>query len=161
MEEKKDQIFRQKSLDKINSPEALDKYIKTTSPSIWVMLVAIIVFLVGVIIWSVVGKVESKKKIGCEIKNTYVTCALKESDVDNVLSESFILIDDEKIEIKSIEGPTNCENSDISSYVTFTGGIEDDEWFYLVKANSKLIDGNYDATIVFESISPITFIFNK
>ena len=50
-------IFRQKSIDKISSPEKLDDYIKVTTPSVWVTLIAIVLLLAGAAIWSIFGEV--------------------------------------------------------------------------------------------------------
>ena len=43
-------IFRQKSIEKISSPEKLDDYIRVTAPSVWITLAAIVILLVGTII---------------------------------------------------------------------------------------------------------------
>ncbi len=47
-------IFRKKSLDHISNPEQIDDYIKISSPTIWLILAAILIVLVGSIIWNVV-----------------------------------------------------------------------------------------------------------
>lgn len=51
-------IFRQKSIDKVSSPEKLDDYIRVTTPSVWIVLIAIAMLLVGGIVWGVFGEVE-------------------------------------------------------------------------------------------------------
>lgn len=53
----KNSIFRQKSLDKISSPEKLDDYIRVTSPSVWFILAAIILLLFGALFWGIFGEV--------------------------------------------------------------------------------------------------------
>ena len=50
-------IFRQKSIDKISSPEKLDDYIKVTKPSVWITLIAIVLLLAGAVAWSIFGEV--------------------------------------------------------------------------------------------------------
>lgn len=45
-------IFRKKSLDKINSPEKMDDYIKVTGISMWVILGAVICLLLATICWA-------------------------------------------------------------------------------------------------------------
>ncbi|MCR5735988.1 MAG: hypothetical protein K6G22_15420 [Lachnospiraceae bacterium] len=55
--EKNSNLFREKSLERISSPEQLDDYIKVVSPGIWLMLGAIILLLVGVIVWSALGTI--------------------------------------------------------------------------------------------------------
>ena len=53
-------IFRQKSIDRVSSPEQLNDYIRVTTPSVWLVLVAIILLLAGMVAWSVFGTVEAK-----------------------------------------------------------------------------------------------------
>ena len=50
-------IFRQKSIDKVSSPEKLDDYIRVTTPSVWLTLIAIILLLTGALIWGIFGEV--------------------------------------------------------------------------------------------------------
>ncbi len=49
-------LFRQKSIDKVSSPEKLDDYIKVTTPSVWIALMAMILLLVGAIVWGFFGE---------------------------------------------------------------------------------------------------------
>ena len=49
-------LFRQKSIDKVSSPEKLDDYIRVTTPSVWIALVAMAVLLIGVIVWGCFGE---------------------------------------------------------------------------------------------------------
>ncbi len=64
MEENKNGIFRQKSLDRLSSPENLNEYIKVANPGMWMGLIAIIVFLIGGIVWASFGKLEIKDDNG-------------------------------------------------------------------------------------------------
>lgn len=57
-------IFRQKSLDRVSSPEQLNDYIRVTKPSVWLVLLALIVLLAGLLIWSIFGTVEVKNADG-------------------------------------------------------------------------------------------------
>ncbi len=51
-------LFRQKSLDKITSPEQMGDYIRVSNPSVWMILAAIIALLVGVCVWGIFGRLE-------------------------------------------------------------------------------------------------------
>ncbi|MGX8685407.1 MAG: hypothetical protein ACSW73_01120 [Spirochaetales bacterium] len=55
MENKK--IFREKSLERISSPDKINDYIKTTTPGIWIVLIAVLLILAGAIVWSVFGRI--------------------------------------------------------------------------------------------------------
>ena len=57
-------IFRQKSMDRVSSPEQLNDYIRVTTPSVWLVLLAVVVLLVGILAWSIFGKVEATNAEG-------------------------------------------------------------------------------------------------
>ncbi len=50
-----DSIFREKSMARVSSPESLDDYIRVTTPSLWIVLIAIVILLAGFIAWSAGG----------------------------------------------------------------------------------------------------------
>ena len=69
-------IFREKSLSRVSSPEALNDYIRVTTPSVWIVLIALTLLLVGMLAWSILGKVKVHAEDGSleEIHPiTYVT----------------------------------------------------------------------------------------
>ena len=53
------QVFRKSALDKISSPDQLDKVLKVTSPMSWLALLGVTLILVFVVIWSFVGSLPS------------------------------------------------------------------------------------------------------
>ena len=57
-------IFREKSLERVSSPEALNDYIRVTTPSVWLVLAALIILLGGMLVWSIFGTVEVHKADG-------------------------------------------------------------------------------------------------
>ena len=60
-------IFRQKSLDRISSPEEIDNYIRVTRPSLWLALGVIILLLAALILWSVTARIESTMVVDGQI----------------------------------------------------------------------------------------------
>ena len=48
----KKSVFREKSLDRIQSPEQLNDYLRVTNPTVWVLLAAVIVLLAGMLVWG-------------------------------------------------------------------------------------------------------------
>ena len=52
-------IFRQKSIDRVSSPEQLNDYIRVTTPGVWLVLLALVILLLGMLAWSVLGTVEA------------------------------------------------------------------------------------------------------
>ena len=57
------EIYRKSSLERLSSPEQLDKMIKVTSPLSWLTLLGAVVIIVAVIIWSVFGRLPQKVDI--------------------------------------------------------------------------------------------------
>ena len=51
----KSQIFSQEALDKLRSPEKLDTMLPITTPISWMALIAILVLLFSVVLWSIYG----------------------------------------------------------------------------------------------------------
>ena len=45
-------LFRQKSVERISSPEDLHEYMRVTSPRLWMILIAILVLLAGFILFA-------------------------------------------------------------------------------------------------------------
>lgn len=50
-------LYRKSSLERISSPEQLDKVLKVTSPMSWLALIALTVMIVIITIWSFVGTI--------------------------------------------------------------------------------------------------------
>ena len=62
MEEKS--IFREKSIERVTSPEQLNDYIKVTTPSVWLILLATLVLIIGTLFWAVFGKIQVNTETG-------------------------------------------------------------------------------------------------
>ena len=59
------QLFRQKSLEKIQSPEVMHDYMRVTSPRLWMILTAIVVLLGGFIAYASTTTMESTMRSKC------------------------------------------------------------------------------------------------
>ena len=57
-------IFREKSLERVTSPEQLNDYIKVTTPSVWMILIATLILIIGTLFWSVFGKIQVNTDTG-------------------------------------------------------------------------------------------------
>ena len=57
MSEKKRSIFRQQALDRLSSPERLDRLMQVVSPKDWLPLGGLVVFGLLAALWSVFGNI--------------------------------------------------------------------------------------------------------
>ncbi len=52
-------IFRDKSIERISSPDQLNDYIKLANPGVWFILLAILILLTGACIFGTIGHIDS------------------------------------------------------------------------------------------------------
>ena len=52
------ELFRKKSIERVSTPEQLNDYIRVTTPSVWAVLAAMTVLLIGMLVWGVFGSVD-------------------------------------------------------------------------------------------------------
>ncbi len=50
-------LFREKSLEKVNSPERLNDYIQVVPVGLWVVLLSVLLLLFGALFWAGFGTV--------------------------------------------------------------------------------------------------------
>ena len=53
-------IFRQKSIDRISSPEKIDDYIRVNGVSMWLVLISILLILAWAVVWGFTGRIEDE-----------------------------------------------------------------------------------------------------
>ena len=56
------QIFRQAALDRLSSPEQLDRALTVTTPKVWLSLAAMAIAAAAIVVWSVEGEVPTYVK---------------------------------------------------------------------------------------------------
>lgn len=59
----KNKLFRQQAADTFTSPERINEYIRVTGPSLYVLLIALLVCVASVCIWAYYGKVTDSVKV--------------------------------------------------------------------------------------------------
>lgn len=52
-------IFNRQAAEKLRSPDDLDKYVRVTNPSVWIVLFACIALLIGLLSWGIFGTVST------------------------------------------------------------------------------------------------------
>ena len=73
-------VFRQKSMEKITSPEQMNDYIRVSNPSVWMILAAVIVLLIGVCVWGAFGHLDTVVQTGGICEDGRLTVYLSEGD---------------------------------------------------------------------------------
>ncbi len=153
-------IFRQKSIDRVKSPEQLNDYIHVSNPSVWLVLAAIIVLLVGIICWGIFGRLETKvETVGTCVDGT-VTCYVREADMSKINSKAKITIDGKAYEIAFIGNKPVIVKEELREHLIYLGEFDENDKVYEVDLITDLPDGDYKTEIVTESVSPMSFVLN-
>jgi len=157
----KKQLFRQASLNHMTSPEQLNQYIKITNPSIWLILLAVIILLASLLVWSAFGALPTTIAETGYVENGVMTCYV--ADVSEIKPGMQVKIGDQPGTVASISD-TPYSSREISEhysddYTIHMLGIGD--WDYAVTVNAPGVkDGLVEATIITGEVHPISFIFN-
>ena len=137
-----EEIFRQKSLDRVKSPENLDDYIRVANPGVWLLLISVIILLAGVCVWGVLGHIDSTVPTTVRVENAQVTCRIAEENVSSVRVGLVVKFAETEALITGMEE----QGEDGCLCTLFTG--------------TSLVDGYYDGKVVIESYKPSSFILN-
>ena len=155
-----EKIFRKKSVDRMSSPEQLNDYIKVTNPGVWMALAAIILLLLGICVWGIFGKLETKINVVAVSENVQTVCYVKEENISSVKNEMSVYIGEESYRIKSIGTQPVSVSENMSEYARHVGDLREGEWVYVVIIDGNIADGTYKAQVVIDSVSPLYFVFN-
>ena len=154
------QIFRKKSIDRMSSPEQLNDYIKVTNSGVWMALAAIVILLIGVCVWGVFGKLETKLPVAAVSQDGQTVLYVKEDNIASVRENMSVYVGDETYKVTSVSAQPVAVTEEISEYARHTGELSIGEWVYIVQIDGSLANGTYKAQIVTDSVSPLYFVFN-
>ncbi|MBR6115820.1 MAG: hypothetical protein IKQ10_11700 [Oscillospiraceae bacterium] len=133
-------LFRKESMDRIQSPEQLNDYLRITNPSIWMVLCAVIVLLAGLLVWGSFASIDSHADGVAQVEDGVMTVWFESGQFQNVSSGMKVTVG----------------NSE--SYIISVGWDESGRFFAL--ADTALSDGTYDARVVFRQTQVMKLLFN-
>ena len=157
------QLFREKSIERISSPEALHDYMRVTSPRLWMFLAAIIILLAGFLVVAAVTTLENKMPIWVKVEQFEVAA----SDNPNGANKTYTLVSatlpiSQAGNIKTgMKVRLEKEMGRISA-ISETG--KDDLVQIAIQMEHEYIalpENEYDAELILESVVPISFLWDK
>ena len=159
--ETKNTIFREKSMERISSPEDLNDYVRVANPGVWLTLAGVIALLIGFIVWGIYGKLETTVDALAVSDEGQTLCYVREKDV-SAISDGMKLILADGTECTIAEVGVESLDSDevLSDYAKHIINLSDGEWIHPVNIVEELPEGLQAGKIVTESIHPVSFIFN-
>ena len=126
---------------RISSPEQLDDYLKVTTPKVWVLLVAVILLVGGLLLWSGFTTIESNvtgtaRAVGGELTVTFADPA----------------------KAAKVEPGMEMEVGGVKTEVLTIG--TDDAGNLVASAHANIPDGSYDVRVGYKSTQVISMLLN-
>ena len=151
------QLFRQKSIDRISSPEQLHDYMRVTSPRLWMILSVIIALVVGLIVFSTLATMESTLQVTFEVdRYEFVNELEQTTDAMAVTMEIPMEYKDTITVGQEVRLANNRKGTVDFIYLDKESLIAS----IAMDTDEKLPEGNYPGEIVLDKKTPIDFLLN-
>lgn len=156
-----DRLFRKSSIERVNSPEQLNDYIKVANPGVWIILLAVVCLLAGTVIWGVFGTIETKVSSTVIVSDGKAVCYIAQDDISSVKEGQTVTIDGVEGTISSVaKNPVEITDA-FPAYFMFLSGLKNGDFAYETELSlSGVSDGVYTAFVIVESINPIYFVLH-
>lgn len=148
----KESIFRKESLEKINSPGQMNRYIRVAEPGMWIALASIALLLLGVLIWGIFGSIETTVPACAAAEETGAVCYIDAKDAGGIEADMEVRANGMRGKIISVSGESMAVPASAADYLDAAACV------------SALTDlelpagGVFEAEIVLERIAPISFV---
>ena len=158
-EQPKVKLFREKSLEAVESPESLNDYLRVTSPGVWLVLAAVICLLVGAILWGVFGHIKTTTQVAVVVDGGKSVCYVPYAKADGILKQGAVTVEEKEY---PLDTGAECElvvlSGDTSIRLLKAGELSAGDPVVLVPAETDLADGIYDGVAVTEDLHPISLL---
>ena len=156
----KESLYRKKNLDRLSSPEDLSKYMRIASPAVWMAVAAIVLVLVGAIVWGAVWHVESTVPCLAVGADGEGAIYVSEQYAPSVQPGQTIRVGESEYVLGEIGAEPVPAEETLSEYALSVGGFSEGEFVYRAGADGFSQTGSFAGEIVTESISALSFLWN-
>ena len=156
----KNLLFRKKAIDKIESPEQLNDYLRGANLSLWLILGAVIVLLIGFGVWGTFGRLETQVNVVAISWNGAIEAFVKEADISGISVGQRVYVDGAEHKVLSISEKVISAEAHFSNDMVHLEGLTAQDMYYVLELSGSLPEGAYDAAIVKEEHPPISLLFD-
>ena len=165
MADKTSDLFTEKALDKLRSPDDLYNYLRVTNPSIWVLLFACVFLIAGLLVWAVFGTLSSSVDTVGTCLSGEVVCFLPYDRASAVHVGNSAKVNGELVQVASVSRTpvSRAEASDIVDNGFLADMLIGDDWVYVVRLDGEAgssfeEDIPLPVSIASERVAPISLI---
>ena len=153
------QLFRKKSLEKIESPEKVNALVQVLNPGIWIVIIALLFTVIGILIWTFAGRINETidvyyRSSGYRGEIIYVT-----EDMISGINYGLEIKSDEQLGKVTgwDEEPVHAEDV-MDDYLIHLNNLSPDSFVYEVRTNLMSSEGIHPAKIIVRTFAPIEFV---
>lgn len=128
-------------MSRISSPEQLNDYLHVTNPQIWMLLIAVILLVSGLLLWSGFTTIESYASGQAHVSGGEITVTFEDSDQAAHVKPGM------EIEV----GGQTCEVLAVGT---------DNNGKVIASAEYSMPDGTYEARVGYNTVQVISMLFN-
>ena len=157
-------IFNKRATEKLRSPDDLDKFLRVTNPSVWVVLAACLALLAGLLVWGVLGSVTTSVSSTGVAVDSQAMCFLNAEDAAKVHEGDAAFVGGKRMKVATVAPiPVSREEAGkILESDYLVSSLVSGDWAYLVTFDgdtTELADGvPLTVSITVERIAPIKLI---
>lgn len=154
--------MEEKKLNKVDSPEQLNEYIRLSNPGAWIIMIGFALLLAGFCVWIAFGIIETKIETVAVSDNLSTCLYVKEDDMPKIKAGMPVRLKDveDTFEIAAFDQTPVKVTEELDEYIRYMGNLHIGEWAYKCTLDKTINGGIYGADIIIESISSMKFIVN-
>ena len=152
-------LFREKSLESIESPESLNDYLRVTSPGVWLVLATVVLLLIGAILWGIFGHIRTTSQVAVTVEGGKAVCYVPYTQADGILKQGMVTLDGKEYPLDTTaELEVAIVPEDASFRLRKAGSLNAGDPVVLVPVDTDLEDGVYSGVAVTEDLHPISLL---
>ncbi len=158
-EQKHSGLFREKTMEAMDSPESLNDYLRVTSPEVWLILAAVIVLLVGCILWGIFGRIETTGSFAVASAENRLVCYVPYSQAQKALAAGKVTVAGRECVMAGADLVSYVQiDGNTDPYLLAAGKMQLGDVMALIPLSGSLPEGAYTGTVVLESLQPISLL---
>lgn len=166
MAEPANPIFNKQASEKLRSPDDLDNYVRVTTPSAWIILIACIALLLGLFAWAFFGAISTSVSTTAASVDGKVICLLSTDDAAKVDEGDAAYIENTQMKVAEVSQiPLSREEiHDLIRNDYLVSALTDQDWAYLVTFSGEADLAEhvpYQMSITTERVAPIELVLGK
>lgn len=156
------QLYRQKNLEQISSPDHLTDYLRVTGPGVWLVLCGIILMLAGLLAWGTFGTITTTVTVPASVESHTLSGYVRTADLSLEEEEFLVRIGDVemKASFRNLSGGKIMDASDDPALFE-SGYLQQGQDVTVLRCDCPLDDGFYEAEVSVQTFHPISFLFAR